>query len=202
MVIQGYRMSRLIYKELIKTGPMGADSITRFPVSPIPGVIPRHVVEILKTGDTTFDCFQRFPGWKGFADEEHSLKGNNLSDVMNITLNNKSLSLHGFAPTGAASQVPANPATLPHGYYYLYLESNVSGLPGTDFYTVYLESGYAGAYYAGGQVDHYNANCNLINTVSWWGGLPAFFTFPNGSFLYYLEENGYPQSVLDTLLVS
>jgi len=195
-------MSRLIYKELIKTGSASADSIIRFPVSPIPGVIPQYVNEILKTGDSTFDCFQRFHGWKGFDDEGPLPAGDTLLNMMNITLNNKTLSLQGFTPTGAASQVPPNPATLPLGYYSLYLESNVSSIPGTDFYSMYLESGYAGAYYAGGQVDQYDANWNLVNTVSWWGGVPVFFTLPNGSFLYYLEENGYPQPVLDTLIVS
>jgi len=119
----------------------------------------------------------------------------------------KSLFLGGFSSTGVASNLPVIPSTLNNGCYYFYLTFTVSNpaAPGMDSFEIYIESGYAAFYSAKGYTKCYDAGGGEIQSwsQSWVdGNLPMSIIIPKGSKLTTIEQNGYPQFVLDTLIVS
>jgi len=166
-------------------------------------IVPMIRMDISRTGlsfDTYGDSWMNLVTDASMEPDSLLLPASNtLLYMLNTTLNNKTMSLSGFGSAGLAAQLPVNS----EGYYYFYAEFNVSnpGLPGVSFFTIYIESGPAGAYYAGGEVDYYDANWSIKNVLNWWDNLPSSFAIPDGSLPYYTESN-YPQAVLDTLILS
>jgi len=129
---------------------------------------------------------------------------NNLFDKVNYVFTNRSLSLSGFTSSGIASQVLAKPDS------YCYFNANFivsdPNYPEADSFEIYVGSGYTGgSFYANGYVQYYDTKGGILTlgSQSWNNGtLPISIVIPNGVTLAFIEDNGFPQSVLDTLIVS
>jgi len=130
--------------------------------------------------------------------------GSNIYNMMNVTFNNKALSLIGFTSKGPAPRLLANPNAT-DGSYYFYAEFAVFNLnlSGVANFSIYIGSGYAGAFSVLIETKYFDDNWTLVAPPQSWTeqNLPPNLIIPDGSTLNYIEQTDYPQPVLDTLIV-